>query len=195
MINFGRYTANLRELAQLEPAGGDAMEELKSFLYSTGRPNDGADAATIELISGERRRSDVSQELFFLLTSTFLTAAYGDAELGDRIRNLELTMDFLQQDRNHYFTAKVTEEQIKLVAIQRELELNCDGEVKYIDTSLADTIHLLLTRGEVSFQWKNPDFLLRNPDFLIKNPDFLLKNVDFIIMKPGQEGEQAVQGV
>jgi hypothetical protein len=32
-------------------SGGDAMEELKSFLYSTGRPNDGADAATIELIS------------------------------------------------------------------------------------------------------------------------------------------------
>ena len=29
---------------------------------------------------------------------------------------------------------------------------------------------------QVSFQWKNPDFLL-------KNPDFLLKNVDFIIIK------------
>ena len=31
----------------------------------------------------------------------------------------------------------------------------------------------------VSFQWKNPDFLLKNPDFLFRNPDFLLKNVDF----------------
>ena len=30
--------------------------------------------------------------------------------------------------------------------------------------------------AQVSFQWKNPDFLLMNPDFL-------LKNVDFMIMK------------
>ena len=29
--------------------------------------------------------------------------------------------------------------------------------------------------NEVSFQWKNPDFLLRNPDFLLKNVDFILK--------------------
>ena len=28
---------------------------------------------------------------------------------------------------------------------------------------------------QVSFQWKNPDFLLKNPDFLLKNPDFLMK--------------------
>ena len=33
----------------------------------------------------------------------------------------------------------------------------------------------------VSFQRKNPDFLLKNPDFLLKNPQFLLKTVDFII--------------
>ena len=25
---------------------------------------------------------------------------------------------------------------------------------------------------QVSFQWKNPDFLLTNPDFLIRNSDF-----------------------
>ena len=30
----------------------------------------------------------------------------------------------------------------------------------------------------VSFQWKNPDFLLRNPDFVLRNPNFLLKNVE-----------------
>ena len=27
----------------------------------------------------------------------------------------------------------------------------------------------------VSFQWKNPDFLLKHPDFLFRDPDFLLK--------------------
>ena len=37
---------------------------------------------------------------------------------------------------------------------------------------------------EVSFQWKDPDFLLKNPDFLFRNPDFLLKNVDFTIKQP-----------
>ena len=30
--------------------------------------------------------------------------------------------------------------------------------------------------AQVSFQWKNPDFLLKNPNFLIRNPDFLFKN-------------------
>ena len=28
---------------------------------------------------------------------------------------------------------------------------------------------------QVSFQWKNPDFLLRNPDFRLKNVDFIIK--------------------
>ena len=28
---------------------------------------------------------------------------------------------------------------------------------------------------EVSFQWKNPDFLLKNPDFLLKSVDFIMK--------------------
>ena len=27
---------------------------------------------------------------------------------------------------------------------------------------------------QVSFQWKNRDFLLKNPDFLLKNLDFFL---------------------
>ena len=34
---------------------------------------------------------------------------------------------------------------------------------------------------QVSFQWKNPDFLLKHVDFLWKNPDFLLKHVDFLL--------------
>ena len=38
-------------------------------------------------------------------------------------------------------------------------------------------------RPQVSFRWKNPDFLFKDPDFLLRNPDFLLKNVDFIIKK------------
>ena len=34
---------------------------------------------------------------------------------------------------------------------------------------------------QVSFQWKNLDFLLENPDFLLENVDFLLKNPDFLL--------------
>ena len=55
-----------------------------------------------------------------------------------------------------------------------EMTLACD--------ELMAAVHgLKMGVGEVSFQWKNPDFLLRNPDLLIRNPDFRLKNVDFII--------------
>ena len=28
---------------------------------------------------------------------------------------------------------------------------------------------------QVSFQWKNPDFLLKNPGFLLKTVDFMIK--------------------
>ena len=73
-----------------------------------------------------------------------LVAAYREEDFGDKVRNLELTMDFLQQDKDSHFTAKRTEDQIKLLAIQRELELNVDGQVKYIDMSLADTLHSLV---------------------------------------------------
>ena len=45
-------------------------------------------------------------------------------------------------------------------------------------------------KSEVSFQWKNPDFIFKNPDFLFRNPGFLLKNVDFIA-KTGRAGNAA----
>ena len=56
----------------------------------------------------------------------------------------------------------------KIQSIQPRLRLKPD-EVKKYDIY------------KVSFQWKNPDFLLKNPDFLMKNPDFLLKNADVVI--------------
>ena len=37
---------------------------------------------------------------------------------------------------------------------------------------------------QVSFQRKNPDFLLKNPDFLLKNSDFLLRNPGFLLKNP-----------
>ena len=37
------------------------------------------------------------------------------------------------------------------------------------------------TSVQVSFQWKNPDFLLQNPDLMFRDPDFRLKNVECII--------------
>ena len=51
---------------------------------------------------------------------------------------------------------------------------------------MVDTVQAPALKGEyvlrwrwdveqVSFQWKNSDFLLRNPDFLLKNVDFLIK--------------------
>lgn len=118
------FASHLREKSLVEAAagGGSSLEDLKSFLYSAGHA---ADAAAIDLVS-----------------------AYREPELGNRLRNLELTMDFLQQDKASFYTAKMTEDQIKLLAIQRELEMNCDGQIKYVDTSLADTIHTLLVTDQ-----------------------------------------------
>ena len=48
-----------------------------------------------------------------------LVAAYREEDFAEKVRNLELTMDFLQQDKDSHFTAKRTEDQIKLLAIQR----------------------------------------------------------------------------
>lgn len=114
------FASHLHEKSVVEQAagGGGSQEELKSFLYSAGQA---ADAASIDLV-----------------------AAYEEPELANRLRNLELTVDFLEQDKAQYYTAQMTKDQIKLLAIQRELEMNCDGQTKYIDTSLADTIHTLL---------------------------------------------------
>ena len=47
--------------------------------------------------------------------------------------------------------------------------------------------------GQVSFQWKNPDFLFKNPDFLLKNPDFLLRNDSFIIKIGTRRARRAVR--
>ena len=35
--------------------------------------------------------------------------------------------------------------------------------------------HIVVESAQVSFQWKNPDFLLKNPDLLLKNIDFIIK--------------------
>jgi hypothetical protein len=114
------FVSHLREKSFVEQAsgGGSSLEDLKSFFYSAGQS---ADAAAIDLV-----------------------AAYREPELPNRLRNLELAMDSLQQDKASYYSAKMTEDQIKLLAIQRELEMNCDGQIKYVDTSLADTIHTLI---------------------------------------------------
>ena len=46
------------------------------------------------------------------------------------------------------------------------------------EVSLPDDYTIAFTvnpeAAQVSFQWKNPDFLLKNPDFLLKNVDFII---------------------
>ena len=52
----------------------------------------------------------------------------------------------------------------------------CEGVFGYAtaaDLELATRL-LLLPAVAVSFQWKNPDFLLKNPDFLLQNVDFII---------------------
>jgi hypothetical protein len=114
------YAMRARGLA----ADGDeseALEALKTFYYGIGRATE---AATIDL-----------------------KAAYQLDSFQKKCRQLGLTMDYLNQDKGAAFTAKATDEHCKLLQIQNELELNCDGKIKYIDTPLADTIARLLEDG------------------------------------------------
>ena len=39
--------------------------------------------------------------------------------------------------------------------------------------------------AQVSFQWKNPDFLSRNPDFLLKSVDFIIINQVYAQLSSG----------
>ena len=66
-----------------------------------------------------------------------------------------------------------------------EARVNC-GETRALERSsqeIAREYHNLISASgesgvavaQVSFQWKNVDFLLLNVDFLLRNPDFLLK--------------------
>ena len=72
----------------------------------------------------------------------------------------------------------------KFVADQLKETLPKEGRRKsWSLTNPFAFIRLFTSGAQVSFQWKNPDFLLKNPDFLLRNPDFLLKNVDFIILQ------------
>ena len=45
----------------------------------------------------------------------------------------------------------------------------------------------VLPSGQVSFQWKNPDFLFKNPDFPLKSDDFIIKQG--LAIKMGSRGE------
>ena len=112
------YATRLRA----NPDSDKVSEELKTYYYGISQPGE---AAVIGLVG-----------------------AYKMDSLGKRLRQLELQMEYLHQDKNLLFSAKATEDQIKLLAIQRELELNCDGAVKYIDLPLADTIYKCIERSE-----------------------------------------------
>ena len=46
---------------------------------------------------------------------------------------------------------------------------------RLIDLTLIAEINEPETGNAVSFQWKNPYFLLKNPDFPLKNPEFITK--------------------
>ena len=46
--------------------------------------------------------------------------------------------------------------------------------VGYVDMSVIELWKLT----QVSFQWKNPDFLLKNVDFLMKNLDFIIQQTE-----------------
>ena len=61
----------------------------------------------------------------------------------------------------------------------KEMLLAIDGFV--VMSGEMEICYNNIFNNQVSFQWKNPDFLLKNPYILLKNPDFLLNDVDIVI--------------
>ena len=64
----------------------------------------------------------------------------------------------------------------------KELKTNSllETKKKLMEEQRKGAVHFSV-QNQVSFQWKNPDFLLKNVNFLLKNVNFLLKYVNFVI--------------
>ena len=91
----------------------------------------------------------------------------------DRIEGSNLNRQFLFRGDN-VGQQKSEAAAARATVMNSAIKINAMGTLVAPNTE--DVFH-----EQVSFQWKNPDFLFRNPDFPIQNPDFLLKNVEFII--------------
>ena len=60
-------------------------------------------------------------------------------------------------------------------AIFNQISINCSTDLCQFRRHRMAGATTWALHYQVSFQWKNPDFLLKNPDFLLKNVDFIIK--------------------
>lgn len=87
--------------------------------------------------------------------------AYESYSLADRVRQMEIALRMYRESKDHAFETKATEDQIRLLLQQRELETEL--KAPFVDNSLSDTLFKLIQMGQErkasSFksQFKVPD--------------------------------------
>ncbi|KAI9106064.1 Vps16, N-terminal region-domain-containing protein [Phlyctochytrium arcticum] len=77
-----------------------------------------------------------------------LAEAFETSDIVERTRHLKIASKLLAEDKSHAFETKMTEEQIKLLALQPQLER--DTGQSFADLSLTESISKLLVVGNAS---------------------------------------------
>eukprot|EP01112_Ceratiomyxa_fruticulosa_P007909 TRINITY_DN2060_c0_g1_i1.p1 TRINITY_DN2060_c0_g1~~TRINITY_DN2060_c0_g1_i1.p1 ORF type:complete len:827 (+),score=180.52 TRINITY_DN2060_c0_g1_i1:187-2667(+) len=82
------------------------------------------------------------------LASTAILESYQQKDLDERLKGLQSAMRYYNESKEHQFQARQTEEQIKLLLVQKELEATIEG-TKFVDLSLSDTIYRLCVKFDI----------------------------------------------
>ena len=113
-------------------------ELLKDFYYQADRKFDGATIVARE--------------------------AYEAKDLATRVRTLKTSMSLYQDDKEQQATYKATEDQVKLLALQDELQKETKDQ--YLLLSLADTLYKLIVTGNLAKATKvKSDFKVSDAKF------------------------------
>jgi hypothetical protein len=94
-------------------------ETLKDYYYQADRRFDGAIIVALE--------------------------AYEATDIATRIRTLKTAMSLFQDDKEQQATYRATEDQVKLLALQEEMQKETKDH--YVGLSLSDTVHKLILTG------------------------------------------------
>eukprot|EP01113_Clastostelium_recurvatum_P007331 TRINITY_DN1340_c0_g1_i1.p1 TRINITY_DN1340_c0_g1~~TRINITY_DN1340_c0_g1_i1.p1 ORF type:complete len:828 (-),score=182.11 TRINITY_DN1340_c0_g1_i1:129-2612(-) len=96
--------------------------------------------------------TELLKDLFYFFNQPEETAAvaalesYQERDLDSRLKRMHAALKDYSENKEFQFQARQTEEQIKLLLLQRELEASYNE--KYVDLSLSDTLYRLCIAGE-----------------------------------------------
>jgi len=105
------------------------LELLKDLYYQVEQPHEIANIAVVE--------------------------ACTKPDLDGRLKGLNFAAKLYVENKDHQYSSKATEEQVKLLLLQKDLELTLGGQ--YIDLSLGETIYRVLIAGDMKRPYKIKD--------------------------------------